>query len=136
MQNRGTVLEVTVSRGSFIFGDAFRPAPFKARRVVCTLKSTLVISLSCRVAWTALSALPEVTRQTSLCLSVGVNLAGRPPRLFSTYGLASARTLLTVIWLTSSCAATSRDERQESMSTMMLLRVSPEIGPMAMMEGE
>jgi hypothetical protein len=109
----------------------FSPASFKARRTVWVLQSTLVMSLSCRASWAALSALPEVIMRTSLRLSVAVSLAGRPPLLFCTPGLALARTLFTVIWLTPSCASTSRDERPLSMSERMLLRVSSEMRLMA-----
>ena len=43
------------------FGDAFSPASFKAQRALRTLQSTFVMSFRCRVTWTALSALAEVT---------------------------------------------------------------------------
>ena len=66
----------------FFLCPAFSPASFSARRVVLQLTFTLVVSLSCRVAWTALAALPEVILRTSQRLSVAVSLAGRPARHF------------------------------------------------------
>src|SRR5690348_15285131 len=55
--------------------------------------------------------------------SVAVNLAGRLPQHFCASGLASARTLLTVIWPMPSWASISRDERPPSISEMLLLRM-------------
>src|SRR5947207_1491525 len=46
------------SRGFFLC-TAFSPSSFRPRRTVWALTFLLVTSLSCRVSWTALSALPE-----------------------------------------------------------------------------
>jgi hypothetical protein len=106
--------------GPFSLEAVLRSASFTAYRTAVVLHSMLVVSLSGRVSWMMLSALPKVTMWTSHHLSVIVNLAERPPRLLCMHVLASAPTLLTIMWPTPSCSPALCVGRQVPMGEMRL----------------
>ena len=70
--------------------------------------------------WMMPPALAKVTKWTSHHLSVIVNLAVRPPRLFCMHVLAPAPTLLTIMWPTPSCSPPLCVGRQVPMGETML----------------
>jgi hypothetical protein len=89
---------------------AFSPASLSVRRTGCVLRSTLMISHSCRAGWGRCR--PARGGQAHQPALVDRRQLGpRLPRLFRACGLACARTLLTVARLAPSCSAASCGEK-------------------------